>query len=122
LSFGASGGSATGERRVGASDARRGCPLPRLELVRRLRVRGGAAQPVEDGSELAAVHRHAVAEGDDLARRGSDACTGNDDADEVQRVGRGYDHRLGEVVVAAADGTEGVDGLGQRELLADEAG
>src|SRR6185369_1954248 len=68
-----------------------------------------------------AVDRDAVAERYDFTRCGRHPCAWNQDADEVQGVGSRHDRGFGGVV-AAADGAEGFDGFGERELLADEAG
>src|SRR5689334_16917963 len=75
----------------------------------------GAGERAGDG------HGGAVAVAQDLAADGGDARAGGDDADEVERVDGGDLEVLG-VGGDAAERGEGLDGLGQRELLALLAG
>src|SRR5258708_6677682 len=62
----------------------------------------------------------AVAVDDLFAGNGGDAVAGDDDAGEIGGVGGGYGDGCG--ALAVASGAEGVDSLGEGELLAAEAG
>ena len=65
--------------------------------------------------------RHAVAVEDRVADHRGHARPGREDPDEVERIGRRDPAQLGGLA-GVARGAQAVGGLGQRELLADEAG
>src|SRR5579875_85463 len=67
-----------------------------------------------------AWHYGSVPEGDELAGHGRDAIAGQEDADQVERVGGGKRHHLA-ARLALSGGAQALDGDGQSELLAEKA-
>src|SRR3989442_6811115 len=82
---------------------------------------GRASEAAQHGAELAGLDGHTVAERHDLARGRREARTRQQDPHQVERVGGRHDDQLARLV-APPDGTQRLDRLGQRELLADEPG
>src|SRR5439155_9349552 len=92
--------------------------------ARRRYLRGGGGRlPAPEAAAERAQWRHidgdAVAVGDGKRRERRHTLAGDDDADEVERIGGRQDDRPG-VLPRAPDRPEGFDRLGQGELLADE--
>ena len=83
-------------------------------------LRRSRLQAAEDGAEVARGDRDAGAIGDDLAGEGGEARTGEEDADEVQRVRRINDAGL-RFIRFATHGAKRFHRLGERELLAHQS-
>ena len=76
-------------------------------------------QTATDGSELTDLDRRPIAVGDRLPRIRGYARTGENAADEVQRIGGADQHDFA-VRRLTASGAQRLDGFRERELLADQ--